>query len=321
MKAYIVYRIALCIHLEVYLMLSILILNETIRVDLIVFLAIFADVATIAIAYDNAPYARRPVDWQLPKVWIISSVMGLLLAGGTWIVRGTLFLSNGGIVQNFGSVQEILFLEVALTESWVIFITRMAQDQGTPFVWPSWQLIGAVLGVDILATIFALFGWISGPAVHGGWTDIVTVVRIWLYSAGVMVVLTFAYIMLNKIRWLDNIGRRNRSTKNKRLEDFLSELQRLTLVHENDESGDHYRFAASKEKQDEGEQSGKAKGGKAQDNDNKKKGNDTTGSRSGTATPKGNEKSTKNGMATPGEPGSKRSGMATPRETEKPSEK
>lgn len=33
-------------------MLSILILNETIRVDLIVFLALFSDVATIAIAYD-----------------------------------------------------------------------------------------------------------------------------------------------------------------------------------------------------------------------------------------------------------------------------
>lgn len=50
MKAYIIYRIALCIHLEVYLMLSILILNETIRADLIVFLALFADVATVAIA-------------------------------------------------------------------------------------------------------------------------------------------------------------------------------------------------------------------------------------------------------------------------------
>lgn len=35
MKAYIIYRIALCIHLEVYLALSMLILNETIRVDLV----------------------------------------------------------------------------------------------------------------------------------------------------------------------------------------------------------------------------------------------------------------------------------------------
>src|SRR3978361_805183 len=37
MKAYMIYRVALCIHLEVYLLLSILILNETIRVDLVVF--------------------------------------------------------------------------------------------------------------------------------------------------------------------------------------------------------------------------------------------------------------------------------------------
>lgn len=76
--------------------------------------------ATIAIAYDRAPYARQPVEWQLPKVWIISTIMGLLLAAGTWIIRGTLFLGDGGIIQNFGGVQEIMFLEVALTESWVI---------------------------------------------------------------------------------------------------------------------------------------------------------------------------------------------------------
>jgi hypothetical protein len=68
MKAYIEYRIALCLHLEIYLALSILILGETIRVDLIVFLAIFADVATIAIAYDNAPVAKQPVEWQQPKI-------------------------------------------------------------------------------------------------------------------------------------------------------------------------------------------------------------------------------------------------------------
>ncbi|WVQ95251.1 plasma-membrane proton-efflux P-type ATPase [Kwoniella sp. CBS 9459] len=247
MKAYIIYRIALCVHLQVYLMLSILIKNETIRVDLVVFLAIFADVATIAIAYDRAPYARQPVEWQLPKVWIISTIMGLLLAAGTWIIRGTLYLENGGIIQNFGSVQEILFLEVALTESWIIFITRLAQEPGTPNVFPSWQLIIAVLGVDILASIFALFGWISGPAVeHGGWVDIVTVVKIWGYSFGVTVVVLLVYLILNKIRWLDNIGRVTRSKRNEKLENFLTDLQRLTIVHESDHTGGSYfRFANS----------------------------------------------------------------------------
>ncbi|ORX38213.1 hypothetical protein BD324DRAFT_577481 [Kockovaella imperatae] len=244
MKAYIIYRIALCVHLQVYLMLSILIMNETIRVDLVVFLAIFADVATIAIAYDRAPYARQPVEWQLPKVWFISTVLGLLLAGGTWIIRGTLFLNDGGIIQNFGSVQEILFLEVALTESWVIFVTRLAQEKGTPNVWPSIQLILAVFGVDVLATLFALFGWISGPAPHSGWINIVTVVKIWIYCFGVTVIVLLVYLMLNQISWLDNIGRKTRSKKNEKLENFLTDLQRLTIVHETDHGGSYYRFAS-----------------------------------------------------------------------------
>ncbi|KAI0920015.1 hypothetical protein AcV7_006027 [Taiwanofungus camphoratus] len=256
MKAYIVYRIALCIHLEVFLMLDILIHNETIRVDLIVFLAIFADVATLAIAYDNAPFERKPVDWQIPKIWVVSTVMGLVLAGGTWIIRGVLFLDSGGIVQNFGSVQEILFLEVALTESWVILITRLSQgpDSG-PFVWPSWQLVGAVLGVDVLATMFTLFGWISGPAPHGGWTDIVTVIKIWGFSFGVTVFIGFVYLLLNKINWLTNLGRPHRSKKDIQMENFITEMQRLTLVHERDSRGeDYFRIAgtATSEKQPDG---------------------------------------------------------------------
>lgn len=180
MKAYIQYRISLCLHLEIYLVLTILILDEVIRSQLIVFIALFADVATIAIAYDNAPHAKQPVEWQLPKIWVISVILGILLAAGTWILRGTLFLSNGGVIQNFGNTQEILYLEVALTENWLIFITRLGGGE-SDITLPSWQLVGAVLAVDVIATLFCLFGWLSGApnrnpvtAPHGGWTDIVT---------------------------------------------------------------------------------------------------------------------------------------------------
>ncbi|KAI4749842.1 plasma-membrane proton-e, partial [Aureobasidium sp. EXF-12344] len=72
MKSYIQYRIALCLHLELYLTFSMIIINETVRTDLIVFIALFADLATVAIAYDNAHSEQRPVEWQLPKIWIIS---------------------------------------------------------------------------------------------------------------------------------------------------------------------------------------------------------------------------------------------------------
>ena len=139
MKAYIQYRIALCLHLEIYLVTSMIIVNQTIGSELIVFIALFADLATVAVAYDNAHSEARPVEWQLPKIWIISVILGVLLALGTWIIRGTLYLPSGGIVQNFGNIQEILFLEVALTENWLIFVTRGGKTL------PSWQLVGAIL--------------------------------------------------------------------------------------------------------------------------------------------------------------------------------
>lgn len=59
----------------------------------------------------------------------MSTILGVLLAGGTWIARATLFVGRdgkGGIIQNYGSIQEVLFLEVALTESWLILITRVS---------------------------------------------------------------------------------------------------------------------------------------------------------------------------------------------------
>jgi hypothetical protein len=52
MKSYIQYRIALCLHLEIYLVTSMIIIDETIRAELIVFIALFADLATVAVAYD-----------------------------------------------------------------------------------------------------------------------------------------------------------------------------------------------------------------------------------------------------------------------------
>jgi len=242
MKSYIQYRIALCIHLEVYLVTSMIIINETIRVDLVVFLALFADLATVAIAYDNAHSDPRPVEWQLPKIWVISVILGVLLALGTWVVRGTMFLPNGGIIMNFGSVQEILFLEVALTENWLIFVTRGGKT------WPSFQLVAAIFAVDVMATLFCLFGWISGgpyqtnPADHAkfranGWVDVVTVVVVWCYSFGVTVVIAIVYYTLNKITWLNDLGRKDRSNKDPAIENMITALSKLALEHGKDKHG------------------------------------------------------------------------------------
>jgi H+-transporting ATPase len=249
MKSYIQYRIALCLHLELYLVSSMIILNETIRADLIVFLALFADLATIAVAYDNAHFERRPVEWQLPKIWIISTVLGTLLAIGTWILRGTLFLPNGGIIQNHGGVQEMLFLEVSLTENWLIFVTRGFETL------PNWQLVAAIGGVDILATLFCVFGWFSGgiddPSTgyaggnlsENGSTDIVTIVVIWGFSIAVTIVIGIVYYIMTGMKSLNDLGRTKRSASDTLMENILGHLSKVAIEHEKDEHGTRFYLA------------------------------------------------------------------------------
>jgi len=246
MKAYIQYRIALCLHLEIYLVTSMIIINETIRSELIVFIALFADLATVAVAYDNAHSEQRPVEWQLPKIWIISSVLGVLLAIATWVIRASMYVPNGGVVQNWGNVQEIIFLEVALTENWLIFVTRGGQT------FPSWQLIIAIGAVDALATLFCVFGWLAGNPYQvplnnpmsqftetlNGHTDIVTVVVIWGYSIGVTIVIAIVYYLLNSIPSLADIGRKKRSHHDTQMENIIGHLSKLTLQHETTPNGE-----------------------------------------------------------------------------------
>jgi H+-transporting ATPase len=43
--------------------------------------------------------------------------------------------------------------------------------------------------------------------------------------------------LLSRFDWLDNIGREKRSRKDAKLEDFLTQVQRLTLTHANPVNG------------------------------------------------------------------------------------
>ncbi|KAI9747064.1 MAG: plasma membrane H+-ATPase [Lichina confinis] len=236
MYAYVVYRIALSLHLEIFLGLWIAILNESLNLELVVFIAIFADIATLAIAYDNAPFSRTPVKWNLPKLWGMSILLGIALAVGTWITLTTMLAHpaddsdtyRGGIVQNFGRRDPVLFLEIALTENWLIFITRASGPFWSSL--PSWELAGAILVVDIIATFFTLFGFFVG-----GQTSIVTVVRIWILSFGVFCVLGGIYYLLQ-----DNVGFDNlmhgkspkKDLKQRSIEDFIVSMQRVSTQHE-----------------------------------------------------------------------------------------
>lgn len=218
MYSYVIYRIALSLHLMLFFGLWIVIRNETMDLRLVVFLAIFADVATLAVAYDSAPYSETPTKWNLPKLWGIAIIMGAILAAGSWIALGTMLLrgSEGGMVQDFGSRDGVLFLEIALTQNWLIFITRRLNG---PF-WktlPSVQLFLAVLLVDIAATLLVVFGIFANKP-----TSWWTILRVWIFAIGIWVVCAIVYNLLQGSEAFDSLmhGKGWRKRSERSLEDF-----------------------------------------------------------------------------------------------------
>jgi hypothetical protein len=119
--------------------------------------------------------------------------------------------------------------------------------------------------VDVLATIFCLFGWFTNQTMptkphdsfvetRNGWTDIVTVVRIWGYSLGVTIVIALVYFVLNKLQWLTDLGRQKRSKGDIKMENLLAHLSRLTLEHEKEgEPKGRYYITSAKEEEEEGD--------------------------------------------------------------------
>ncbi|KAG0157151.1 hypothetical protein PDIDSM_4336 [Penicillium digitatum] len=233
MYSYVVFRIALSIHLELFFGLWIVIKNEILDLRLVVLLAIFADIATLAIAYDNATYSQSPVKWNQPRLWGESIVLGFILAVGTWVTLGTILLQGeeGGVIEGWGSRDEVLFLEISLTQSWLILITRV-NGSGSGSFWancPSFYLLAAVGSVDLTATLMAAYG------AFGQATSWLTVLRVWILSFGVTCVNALAYILMHNSQRFDNLmhgkGPRKRD-RERSWEDFGLDMQRMAKQHE-----------------------------------------------------------------------------------------
>ena len=101
--------------------------------------------------------------------------------------------------------------------------------------------VGAIFGVDVLATLFCVFGWLSGPSYEttprdrahfeaNGRTSVVTAVLIWCYSIAVTIVIAIVYYLMNRVSWLDNLGRKSRSRSDTNVENIIASLVRLALL-------------------------------------------------------------------------------------------
>ena len=164
MTGYAIYRITETIRVLLFMTTSILVFNfYPVTAIMVVLLALLNDIPIMMIAYDNAPFAPRPVRWDMARVLTVASVLGLFGVfssfGLFWLVRDALGLPAP-------VVQSLVFLKLLVAGHMTIYLTR---NKGP--LWerplPGWKLILPCEATQMLGTLAAVYGWFMAPV---GWS-------------------------------------------------------------------------------------------------------------------------------------------------------
>ena len=172
MNSYATYRIAETIRVLLFMTLSILVFNfYPVTAVMIVLLALLNDGAILSIAYDRVQYSDQPEAWNMRNVLGIATVLGL---AGVVSSFGLFYLGERVFHLNREVIQTLMYLKLSVAGHLTIFVTR---TRG-PF-WstrPAPVLLGAVIGTQLIATCFAVFGWLM-PPIGWGWA-----LAVWGYA-------------------------------------------------------------------------------------------------------------------------------------------
>ncbi|MYV47222.1 plasma-membrane proton-efflux P-type ATPase, partial [Streptomyces sp. SID2888] len=163
MKNYAIYRITETIRVVLFVTATIVVFAFfPVTPIQVVLLAILNDAAILSIAYDRVRPSAKPERWDLTEVTAIAAVLGLAGLVSTfalvWMTHLPLGLAD---VQ----VRTLIYLKLSVSGHLTVFLAR---TRG-PF-WsyrPSWILLTAVIGTQILATAIALTGFLMQPI---GWS-------------------------------------------------------------------------------------------------------------------------------------------------------
>jgi H+-transporting ATPase len=162
MNSYAIYRITETIRVLLFMTLSIVVFNfYPVTTIMIVLLALLNDGAILTIAYDRVRYSDKPEAWNMPVVLGLATVLGIT---GVIASFGLFYLSERVFHLNQATIQTLMYLKLSVAGHLTIFVTR---TRG-PF-WshkPAKVLVGAVLGTQFVATMFAVFGIFMAPI---GW--------------------------------------------------------------------------------------------------------------------------------------------------------
>jgi H+-transporting ATPase len=163
MNSYATYRIAETIRVLLFMTLSILVFNfYPVTAVMIVLLALLNDGAILSIAYDKVLYSDKPEVWNMRIVLGIATVLGM---SGVVASFGLFYLGERVFHLNREVIQTLMYLKLSVAGHLTIFITR---TRG-PFwsIRPARILLAAVIGTQLVATVFAVYGILMTPI---GWS-------------------------------------------------------------------------------------------------------------------------------------------------------
>jgi H+-transporting ATPase len=191
MMSYTIYRIAMTIDIMLFVVAAMIVFNQyPLTAIMIIILALLDDIPIMTIAEDNAPLDPKPVRWDMHRVLWISAVMGVLALFESF---GMLLIGRYALHLRTPALQTMMFLQLVAGGHLMLFLTRTRK-----FFWrkphPSWQLLTAIVGTQILAVIMSWLGWLVPPI---GW-EIIGIV--WGYNVVWMLVQDF--LKIHMYRWV-----------------------------------------------------------------------------------------------------------------------
>jgi H+-transporting ATPase len=162
--SYVYYRIAMTIDIMFVVVLANIVLGiKPLTAIMIVALALLDDIPIMTIAYDNVRTAPKPVRWDMHRIIVFSSIMGLMaLVQSFGLVLICMFwMHNADLMtimqMDFPHLQTMLFLQLAAGGHLLLFVVRTRRTLFVP-PYPSAPLFLAVVGTQILAVLMCAFG-------------------------------------------------------------------------------------------------------------------------------------------------------------------
>ena len=192
MMSYMLYRVAMTVAIMFFVVSSVILFNfRPLSALMIIALALLDDLPIMTIAYDNALAAPKPVKWDMPRVFLISSVLGLFAVVQSFLL---LFLGRNLYHLDGLHLQTMMFLQLVAGGHLLLFVTRSVGAFWKP-PFPDLRLFFAIVGTQLIAVLACGFGiGTAVPALPWGIIGLV-----WLYNIAWMFVLDLVKMALYEI--------------------------------------------------------------------------------------------------------------------------